>query len=191
MDQTCTVGYIFYHLFIQRSCNKINQSDTSVMDAIGERFKGIVHSHGVTQQWYSNHCSLDAPFWFKIWYRLLRCHQSWGWSWDKYQLTLQHCCWDQYQITLPNWDWDKSQLTLPNQDRGFHPIIFSSTHRILGESCLPVYSAYSEWGFFIPSSQHIAADSDSWPHHHLIYPYNIGLEFNLILQQVCLVSLSL
>ena len=189
VDQTCTVGYIFYHIFIRRSFNKINQSDTSEMDAIVDRFKVIVPSHGVTHKWYFDHFSLDAPFWFKIWDLLLRCHQYWGWSWDKSQLTLRNRFWDKSQITLPNQYWNKYQLTLPYQERGFHTIIFSSTHRILGESCLLVYSAYSKWGYFIPSSQHIAADS--WPHYHLIYPLNIGWYFNLLLQQVCLSSLAI
>ena len=63
---------------------------------------------------------------------------------------------------LPNRGWDKFQFTVPNQERGFHPIIFSSAHRILGESCLPIYSALSKWWVSIPSYPHIEADS--WTH---------------------------
>ena len=55
VDQTCPVGYIFYHVFIRSIFNKINQSGTYVMDAIGDRFKVIVPSHGVTQKWYFDH----------------------------------------------------------------------------------------------------------------------------------------
>ena len=50
VDQTCTVGYIFARIIIRRSFNILNQSDTSVMDAIGKRSKGIVPYYGVTQK---------------------------------------------------------------------------------------------------------------------------------------------
>ena len=36
--QTCPVGYILAHILIRRRINELNQSDTSVMEAIGKRF---------------------------------------------------------------------------------------------------------------------------------------------------------
>ena len=63
VDKSCPVGSIFYHIFIQRNFNKINQQDTSVMYTISESFKGIVPSHGITQKWdFSDRCSLGAFF---------------------------------------------------------------------------------------------------------------------------------
>ena len=133
VDQTCTVGSIFAHIFIRRSFNILNQSDTSVMDAIGKRSKGIVPYCGVTQQWTFDILSLDAPFQLNIWFCLLRRHQYWGWGWDKSQIFLPNRGWDEsqiplpnrnwdkYQLTLPNWYWDKYQLNLTNQERGFIP----------------------------------------------------------------------
>ena len=48
--QTCPVGYILAHILSRRSFKEINQLDTSVMDAIGKRFEGVVPSHGGTKQ---------------------------------------------------------------------------------------------------------------------------------------------
>ena len=49
-DQTCPEGSIFSHVFIRRSVNKLNQSETSVMDKIYERFEDIVLTRGVTRK---------------------------------------------------------------------------------------------------------------------------------------------
>ena len=51
VDQTCSVGYTLSHILIWRSFKDLNQSDTSVMDAIGKRFEGLLPSHGGTQKW--------------------------------------------------------------------------------------------------------------------------------------------
>ena len=59
VDQTCPVGYIFVHVFTQRSFNEIKKLDTSVMDAIYDRFKVIVSYYGITQQWVL----LTAIYW--------------------------------------------------------------------------------------------------------------------------------
>ena len=50
VHKTCPVGYILAHILNQRSFKELNQSDTSVMDAIGERFEGVVLSHGGNQE---------------------------------------------------------------------------------------------------------------------------------------------
>ena len=46
VDQTCPVGYILAQILIQSRFKELNQLDTSVMYAIGERFEGVVPSHG-------------------------------------------------------------------------------------------------------------------------------------------------
>ena len=50
VDQTCPVGYILAQILTSRSFKEINQLDTSVMDAIGESFEGVVPSHGGTKK---------------------------------------------------------------------------------------------------------------------------------------------
>ena len=67
VDQTFTVGYIFEHIFIQRSFNELNKPENFVMYAIENRFEVIVPSSGITQlQDLSAHRSLDAYFCFNI-----------------------------------------------------------------------------------------------------------------------------
>ena len=75
VDQTCPMRFIFSHVFIQRRSNEVNQLDTSAVEAIGNRFKGIVPKHGIIQQLDFSYCrSLDASFQFKIRGRLLSSH---------------------------------------------------------------------------------------------------------------------
>ena len=50
VDQTCPVGYILAHILSRRIFKDLNQLDSSVMDAIGKRFKGVLPSHGGTNQ---------------------------------------------------------------------------------------------------------------------------------------------
>ena len=67
VDQTCPVVYILAHILIQRSFKELNQSYTSMMDAICERLKGVVPSHGGTQQWaiISSYLLLCFSFWYQ------------------------------------------------------------------------------------------------------------------------------
>ena len=51
VDQTCTVGYTLAHILSRRRFKELNQSENSVMGAIGDRIKGVVPSHGGTQRW--------------------------------------------------------------------------------------------------------------------------------------------
>ena len=50
VDQTCPIGYILVRVLIQSRFKDLNQSDTSLIDAIGGRFEGVVPSHGGTHQ---------------------------------------------------------------------------------------------------------------------------------------------
>ena len=50
VDQTCPVGSVLDHILIIRSFEELNQSENSVMDAIGKRFEGVVPYHGGTQK---------------------------------------------------------------------------------------------------------------------------------------------
>ena len=45
------MGCILSHVLIRRSFKELNQYHTSMMDAIGNRFEGVVPSHGGTQRW--------------------------------------------------------------------------------------------------------------------------------------------
>ena len=67
VDQTCPMGYIPAHILIQRVFKDINQSYTSVMDAIGERFEGLAPSYGGTQRWaiLSSYLLLRFSFWYR------------------------------------------------------------------------------------------------------------------------------
>ena len=51
VNQTCPMGYILAHILSLRRFKDINLLDTSMMEAIGERFKGVVPFHGGTQKW--------------------------------------------------------------------------------------------------------------------------------------------
>ena len=50
VNQNYPLGYILDQILIQRIFKYINQSDTYLVDAIGERFEGVVPSHGGTQR---------------------------------------------------------------------------------------------------------------------------------------------
>ena len=62
VDQTCPMGFTFAHVFSQKVFNYLNKLDTSVMDTIEERFKGIFPYQGVTQKCGVYFRSLDAHF---------------------------------------------------------------------------------------------------------------------------------
>ena len=51
VDQTCPMGYILSHILIRKSFKDLNQLDTSMMDATGKRFEGVIPSHGRTHKW--------------------------------------------------------------------------------------------------------------------------------------------
>ena len=67
VDQTCPMGYILAHILIRRSFKELNQSDTSLMDATGERFEGVVPSHVGTDWWaiISSYLLLRFSFWYR------------------------------------------------------------------------------------------------------------------------------
>ena len=66
VDQTFSVGYILAHVLIWSRIKEINQSDTSVLDAIGERFEDVLPSHGRSQRWdfLSSYLLLRLSFWY-------------------------------------------------------------------------------------------------------------------------------
>ena len=176
VDQTCPVVSIFDHIFSRRIFKNINQSDNSVVDAIGERFEVILPSHGVTQKWdfyYSN--SLDDSFLFNTRDRIIRHHSV-------LRLTMR---------TDPG-----IFRIILGPIAGGHPqkyAVISSTHAKSGERCHPIQPLgegcpnhilicpYNTGWYFsssshlpleyrarvvLPSTQHIAGEG--WP-YNLVY----------------------